>query len=136
MKIVFDTNVLIAAFLSRGACSDLFEYCIRRHTLFTSSYILREFTEVLSSKFKISRGDAGAAKRLLQSRMKLVSPVSLPGNVCRDSQDIPVLGTALAGGCDCIISGDKDLLDLERFEGVEILSPKTFWGYEMRKRES
>ena len=130
MKIVLDTNVLIAAFLSRGSCAELLEHCIRQHTLFTSQYILKEFRETLSNKFKISRTDANEAKQLLQSRMKVVSPVSLPEDACRDPQDVPILGTALAANCHCIITGDKDLLELEMFEGVKIMSPKSFWRFE------
>ncbi len=135
MKIVFDTNVLIAAFITRGVCADLLEHCIRQHSLVTSSYILKEFQETLTVKFKISRTDASEARKLIQSRMKLVSPIPVPLDVCRDPGDSPILGTALAEPCHCIVTGDKDLLELEEFEGVKIISPQSFWNYETRCSE-
>ncbi len=42
MKVVLDTNVLIAALISRGACADLLEHCVLRHTIVSSDVILSE----------------------------------------------------------------------------------------------
>lgn len=36
MKILLDTNVLIAAFIARGMCSELFEHCLAEHTIMES----------------------------------------------------------------------------------------------------
>jgi len=47
-----NTNVLIAAFITRGVCSDVLEHCVRRHVLVTSEFILNEFCEKLIHKFK------------------------------------------------------------------------------------
>ena len=52
MKIVFDTNVLIASLISHGSCFELLEHCVRNHTIYTSDYIINEFTEKLETKFK------------------------------------------------------------------------------------
>ncbi len=51
MRIVLDTNVLIVAFITCGACSDLLEHCIRRHTLVASTHILGEFRKHMVGKF-------------------------------------------------------------------------------------
>ena len=51
MKIVLDTNVLIAALIARGVCHELLEHCVLRHTLFTSEFILNETHEKLTEKF-------------------------------------------------------------------------------------
>ena len=47
MRIVLDTNVLIAAFVSRGVCHELLEHCERQHQLISSGFILREFEDKL-----------------------------------------------------------------------------------------
>lgn len=130
MKAVFDTNVLIAAFIARGVCSDLLEHCVRRHTLVTSDFILTEFRHTLTNKFKFTHEEADAAAALLLSRMDVVKPVELVAPVCRDRDDDTVLGTAIAGDCDCIVTGDKDLLVLKRFGDVDILKPTDFMKYE------
>lgn len=130
MRVVLDTNVLIAAFIARGVCSDLLEHCVRRHTLVTSDFILTEFRGTLTSKFKFTDDEAGSAAALLLSRMDMVKPNALPAPVCRDRDDDTVLATAMTGNCDCIVTGDKDLLVLTRFGDVDILNPADFMKYE------
>ena len=51
MKILLDTNVLIAALIARGTCHELLEHCVLRHTLFSSDFILNETEEKLIEKF-------------------------------------------------------------------------------------
>jgi putative PIN family toxin of toxin-antitoxin system len=126
VKIVLDTNVLIAALIARGVCHDLLEHCILRHTLLTSDFILNETHEKLTEKFGYSTNLADEAVSLLRSRMKLVAPANLERQVCRDPDDDNILAAALGGKCDCIITGDKDLLVLKAYEDINILSPRDF----------
>jgi putative PIN family toxin of toxin-antitoxin system len=130
--LVLDTNVLIAAFIARGVCGDLLEHCVRQHKLVTSEFILNEFREKLTSKFKFTSVEADSAAALLLTRMVVVDPAELPSPTCRDPDDDNVLATAVAGNCDCIITGDRDLLVLQRFSGVDIVSPSDFLEYEAK----
>jgi predicted nucleic acid-binding protein len=50
---------------------------------------------------------------------------------CRDPRDDKFLEVAFNGRADVIISGDADLLDLNQFRGIPILSPRDFLSYEM-----
>jgi uncharacterized protein len=127
MRVLLDTNVLIAAFIARGTCSELFEHCAITHTLVSSAPLLEEFAAVLRRKFAANAAEARSALSLLQSRTELVVPEDLPHRVCRDADDDVVLATALAGRCDVVVSGDLDLLVLSDFEGIPILSPAAFW---------
>jgi predicted nucleic acid-binding protein len=54
--------------------------------------------------------------------------------VCRDADDDVVLGTAIAGRCDAIVTGDKDLLDLGGYRDIPIVSPRAFWSFESHRR--
>ncbi len=126
MKIVLDTNVLIAAFISRGFCHELLEHCILTHTLVTSEFILNELAEKLINKFKYSAELADEVVTLLRSRMQVVAPAALSSPISRDPDDDNILAAAVTGNCDCIISGDKDLLVLKQFEGINIFSPRDF----------
>ena len=130
MSIVLDTNILIAAFISHGACADLFEHCIRYHEIVTSEFIFTEFSHNLTTKFEIPASEANEAVQLLRSRITVVVPSALGRRVCRDPKDDPILGTAIQGGCQYIITGDKDLLDLKKYRGINIISPRDFWKYE------
>jgi uncharacterized protein len=136
MRLVLDTNVLIAAFVSRGMCHDLLEHCQREHELITSEVILREFEGNLLNKFKVPTAAAREATALIASRMRLVTPKPLEAPVCRDADDDWVLATALEGTCKCIITGDKDLLMLKRFHSIDILAPSEFWGHEASQESS
>lgn len=133
MKVVLDTNVLIAAFITRGVCSDVLEHCARRHTLVTSEFILHELRKHLVRKFEYSEEEAEEAVGLLRSRVEVVASVDLGATVCRDPDDDAVLGTAIAGNATCIVTGDNDLLVISRFRGVDIVRPAEFAKYEAVK---
>jgi putative PIN family toxin of toxin-antitoxin system len=130
MRIVLDTNVLIAALIAHGMCSDVFEHCARQHTLIASDAILSEFRKHMLGKFKYTERQVEEAVDLLRSRMELVVPAVLEAPVCRDPDDDMILGTAMAGEAVCIVTGDKDLLDIQRFRTVDIVRPAEFAEYE------
>jgi uncharacterized protein len=130
MKLVLDTNVLIATFIAKGLCHTLVEQCLRVHSVITSEFILHELREKLTEKFKYSDEDAAAVEALLRSRMQVVEPATLASSTCRDPDDDMILATALSGGAVCIITGDKDLLTLKKFGAIDILSPSEFEAYE------
>ena len=130
MRLVLDTNVLIAAFIAKGVCHTLVERCLLVHAVITSEFIFDELREKLFRKFKFSQEDVIAVETLLRSRAQVVTPVPLASNVCRDPDDDMVLATAIAGEAVCIVTGDKDLLSLKKFEEVQIISPSAFETYE------
>lgn len=130
MRVVVDTNVLIAALISRGFCHELLEHCFLNHTLITSDFILQEVREKLVEKFKYSTETADLAVELFSSRMQMVIPLALSTPVSRDADDDNILATAVAGDCECIITGDNDLLVLKEFDGIKIFSPREFADYE------
>ncbi len=130
MKLVLDTNVLIAAFIARGLCSDLLEHCAVHHDIVLSEPILSEFSRTLERKFGFGVREVRAADHLLRSRFLLVPPAFLEGPVCRDPDDDVILATALAASAAAVVTGDRDLLDLKSFRGVTILSPSEFWRFE------
>lgn len=134
-NILLDTNVLIAAFASRGTCAELLEYCARRYDLVTSEHILRELRRSLTNKLGIPPRQAREAAALLQDRMVVVEPAAVPDDACRDPEDLIVLGTAGSGQCRCLVTGDRDLLDLGRYGSIDIIPPGPFWRYEAGKAE-
>jgi putative PIN family toxin of toxin-antitoxin system len=134
MRLVLDTNVLIAAFVARGLSAELLEYCVREHELVTSDAILEEVRRNLVAKIKVTVSQASQTVQLLRTRLEVVEPVALEAQVCRDADDDVVLGTAIAGPCDLIVTGDKDLLELKSFHNIPIVSPRGFWSFEGQRR--
>jgi len=130
VRIVLDTNVLLAAFIARGVCHQLLEHCIRYHDLVTSEFILNEVREKLVDKFKYTSETADEVIMLLRLRLEVVTPAGLAAPVCRDADDDNILAAAITGNCECIITGDKDLLVLKQFQEIDIVSPRAFQSVE------
>ena len=131
MRIVLDSNVIIAAFAARGLCSALFEYCLERHNIVLCEELLNEVIEKLKNKIRLPDSIVQKINIYLRTHASIVSPEIVDPDVCRDKNDLMVLGSALAGQADYIITGDKDLLTIGIFQGIKILKPRSFWN-EMR----
>ena len=130
MRLLLDTNVLVAALVARGVCADLLEHCVRTHLIISSSALLNEIRDVLSRKFHQRDADVRATVRLFSESFTLVTPATFDASVCRDPDDDVVLATALAGECAAIVTGDQDLIVLDPFRGIRILTPSDFWKWE------
>jgi len=130
MRIVLDTNVLIASLISRGKCYSLVEHSLEIHELITSTFILNELSEKLQKKFKYEMEDITEALSILRAKMQIVIPSKLEQQVCRDADDDWVLATALEAKAQCIVTGDKDLLAIAQFRNIDIISPVDFQTYE------
>lgn len=131
MRILFDTNVLVAASISAGSCRELVEHCLLRHVLLASPALVAELQETLCRKLRVPLARTEEAVRFVREEFVLLDEVpALAVPVCRDPDDDAVLSAAAAGGCRCIVTGDKDLLELGSHEGIRILSPTAFWRFD------
>lgn len=126
MRVVLDTNVLLAAFLTHGVCAGLYEECLLQADLVTSEHILRELADRLVVKGRFPKADAQAVIRAVRKDAELTMPAPLAERVARDPDDDWVLATAVAGKADVIVTGDRDLLALKRYEGIPIVTPRRF----------
>jgi uncharacterized protein len=130
VRLVLDTNVLVAALVARGTCHELLEHCVRQHTVISSQPLLDELHDVLERKFRQRPVDVRSALRLCAEMFTLVMPAALDPPTCRDRDDDVVLATALAGARDAIVTGDQDLLVLDPFRGIRVTAPAAFWQWE------
>jgi putative PIN family toxin of toxin-antitoxin system len=119
--------VLLAAFGTRGLCADVFSVCLSSHEIILSEAILAETQRHLARKFKMPGPRAREIVEFLRGHSRLVDPVPIPSDACRDPNDLAILGTALAGQCDCVVTGDDDLLTLGSFRGIAVLSPRALY---------
>ena len=135
MRVLLDTNVLVAALVARGVCTGLVEHCVRQHLVVSSQPLLDEFRDVLTRKLRQRAVDVRAALRLFEETFTLVIPVVIEP-ICRDRDDDVVLATALAGECVAVVTGDQDLLILDPFRGIRVLAPTAFWKWESQYEET
>ena len=125
MRLVVDTNVLIAGLVADGLCRDIVKRRLPACELFTSRALLDELAEILREKFDTRSQDLPLLQ-VYEAEATIVRPKPLPKPICRDADDDEVLAAAVAARAEIILTGDDDLLALEEFQGVRILSPRKF----------
>lgn len=128
MKAVFDTNVLIAAFLTEGICAKLLIRARRRDfDMILCDEILHEFKRVLKKKFAASPHEMSEALTILSAAAQgILGQTDSIVPICRDSDDDLILACARDAIADYVVTGDEDLLVLKNYEGISILSPREF----------
>jgi putative PIN family toxin of toxin-antitoxin system len=128
VKAVFDTNVLLAAFLTEGVCAKLLTQARKQQfNLYTCPFILHEFERILTKKFTATKQERENAVALItEAAQESANPSAIPTGSCRDKDDDNVLACALEADADYLVTGDKDLLDLKVFKGIRIITPREF----------
>ena len=127
MRVCLDTNILIAAFATRGLCADVLRAVLTEHDLVLGEVIVAEFRRVLKTKFKVPE-DRIASAIAVFSTVEIVPKPDEPSSLqVRDRADRWVLATALAGQADILVTGDSDLHDVADQAPLPILAPRAFW---------
>jgi putative PIN family toxin of toxin-antitoxin system len=129
VKLVVDVNVLVSGSLWKGNPSRLVDALLDgTATLCASTLVMAEFEEVIQrEKFRGRLEQKGRSAEEIITRFRAaaliveVSTIPAP-SALRDPDDIHVFACALGACADAIITGDNDLLSMESFEGIPILS--------------
>lgn len=134
LRVVIDTNVLISGSFGKQL-SPPFQIlrAIREQKviLITSDLILKEIKDVLSRKnisklTKMSTAEQNDFLDMLSMRSVVTPDVKLSQAVVRDEKDDKFLACAVEGNADLIVTGDNDLLILDEYKGIKIITPKEF----------
>ena len=127
MRVTADTNIYISGLLFGGQPKRLldlarkgeFELCI-------SPAILDEVSRVLRDKFRVPAVDIDETRALISSFTTSIEPARAVDAVLTDPTDNRVLECAVASGSSVVISGDKHLLSVIRYENIEVLKVSEF----------
>lgn len=127
MKILFDTNVLIAAFLRGGSSYEVIEQAIHEHEIYYTTFIINEFRRVFKDKFHYP--ESMVNEFVVFIKRFFIKGITADGieSICRDSDDDQVLADGVINGINIIITGDKDLLVLKTHKGIKIIHPNKYW---------
>ena len=129
MRFVFDTNVIVSAALLAGSVPrQAFDKALDEGTILISTPVLLELSEVLGRE-KLNKYLLESERmRFLVALLKGTELVEITTSVtaCRDDKDNKFLELAVSGNADYIVSGDEDLLVLNPFRGIPILTPRKF----------
>ena len=129
MRVVFDTNVFVAALTLPGGRGD---QAIRRivegeDSLALSKPILDELLTVLARKFARDREELARVAVFLSNLGEIVEPAE-PLTVLADEPDNRILECALAANAQLIVTGDRAMLALGEYRGVRIVSLGAYLG--------
>src|SRR5260221_10441943 len=132
LRVVVDTNVIISALFFGGKPGAVYQAGTDKKFRFvTSDALVNEFREVLSRP-KFSEYFARLGKSVenfvnaYATAADVISPASIPSGVVRDPKDEMVLACAVGGKAEYIVSGDTDLLSLNLYSDIPIVSASQF----------
>ena len=127
MRVVFDTNVYISAFVIPGSLSDDAYHRARLGDvdLFTSVAILTELASKLREKFDWNEDRIRAALKSI-SRTAHVVKTTPHLSIVRDATDNRILECAEKVDANLIVTGDPHLLRLRRFGHAGVVRVSTF----------
>jgi putative PIN family toxin of toxin-antitoxin system len=128
MKVFLDTNVLVSAVATRGLCSDVLREVLRHHHLIISPELLTELESVFRKTLGLPQNIIFEFIEVIKQDSQLSVPSPLLNVNIRDKDDLLMLSSALNGGADLFITGDKELLGLQSIRNMGIVSPRMFWG--------
>lgn len=135
MRIFLDTNVLASALATRGLCTDLLQRVIAEHELLIGRPVIDELRIILPRSFKLPVSLVEEFVCFLDDVGESVSEIhSLPVE-CPDSDDVPILGCALAANAELFVTGDKALLKMDRMTQMQVVTPRECWKRIERAKE-
>ena len=126
VRAVFDTNVLVSSLIRRGNPRDLWRKAVRGEIiLILSPQILEEFDKVMARpklRRYVTASRLRRFRRLLRSTATIVKPKTKFSQLTIDPDDNILVETAFDGKADYLVSGDRHLLSLGEFKGIEIVT--------------
>jgi putative PIN family toxin of toxin-antitoxin system len=128
--VVLDTNVILSYLWSSANCLRIIRAMLleNRYTPVVSTDMLNEFDDVVS-RIKIKRRIGEIAPMIFRREYLLFARCVYPQNrvsLCDDPDDNALLECAQESGADFLVTGDDDLLRLEKFGKTKIVTPAEF----------
>lgn len=127
MRVFLDTNVLVSSVATRGLCADVLREVLLSHQLLVSADLLKELQRVLREKIELPLPLLSEFVEFIQQDARFSESSPLQKVPVKDKTDIPILSAALNGKRDLFVTGDSELIELERLGNREIVSPRGFW---------
>ena len=125
---VFDNNVLVSGALLAGVPRQAFDKLLDNGTVLISVPVLLELAEVLNREKFDKYVTHDERMRFIVGFLKIAEMIETGETIaiCRDPKDDKLLELAVGGNAGFLVTGDKDLLVLNPFRGVEIITPREF----------
>jgi len=127
VRVVFDTNIFVSALMFPGRQAEkALERIVAGHDhLLISQSITDEVLTVLARKFR-QDAEQLAHDAILLAQIGEIIATRQRLTLLKDDPDNRILECAVAGRADLIVTGDRELLDLKQFEGIRIVSLRSY----------
>jgi putative PIN family toxin of toxin-antitoxin system len=129
-RIVLDSNVVLSAALFKHSIPrQALDKALREDKILMSVEAIAELQDLFGRSKKFDKYlSLSARTRFLNDLLESVKIIEITEtiNVCRDPKDNKFLELAINGKADYIITGDQDLLVLNPFQTIRILTPQEF----------
>jgi uncharacterized protein len=127
VRVCLDTNVLVAAFATRGLCADVLRTVLTEHELVLGEVVLTEFRRALTKKLRIPEARVAVAEATFHAVAVIPTPDMPSPLPIRDQDDRWIVATAIDGRADVLVTGDDDLLSVAEQSPIPIITPRAFW---------
>jgi uncharacterized protein len=127
VRVCLDTNVLFAAFATRGLCADVLRVVLADHELVVGEVLFDELERALRAKLSLPEAQVAAVLAALVTPDPVPRPLEPDALAVSDPDDAWVVATAMAGRADVLVTGDAALLAAAPGAPLPILSPRGFW---------
>ena len=129
MKVVFDTNIFVSALVFPGGNGEqaILRIAEEKDRLLLSRAIVGELLDVLARKFARDREELARVAVFLAGLAEVVETATRL-EILEDEADNRILECAVAGEAELVVTGDKRMLALRRYEGIRIVSLGEYLG--------
>lgn len=127
MRVLLDTNVIVSAVTTRGLCADVLRAVLLDHELVVCPKILLELQRILQTKFSVVEELIAEYLEFLSQDTIMAEPVQLPDLPIQDKDDIEIVAAAISAKAEVLVTGDRELQEIQNVRKVRILSPRAFW---------
>ena len=131
-RVVLDSVVAVSSFLTTGLTAELILLCEEKVDLYTTEKILQEIRHVLLAKphirnrYDYTITDVDVFIAYLQDINTIIEQLPEISVIERDPKDDMIIACAVAASANYIISRDRHLLDLGRYQDIQIVTPENF----------
>ena len=127
MRIIIDTNILISGLFFNGLPKKLLYELDKNFIICVNDEIVDEYTDKVDNKF--SKAKYKLDEKLREKFFKSLQSFKIKSDlkVCHDPKDDKFINCAIDANAIYIVSGDKDLLTIKNFEGIEIVTAREFY---------
>ncbi len=129
MRLILDTNILISTFVFKSETANIVvRHAAKKHTLLFSEPTFKELKSTLLKPKFAEIAELSTIRNFIFNLVRIGEFIDPKVKIseCRDPRDNKFLELAVAANADCIVTGDKDLLVLNPFRGIKIISPADF----------